>query len=85
MPIGLRRDESQPVQVATSADSVHRVLVLAEEGLSGDELTGALRVRAERHGNLHVMVVVPALASRLDRLSGDTSGSGLTTTISSAG
>lgn len=69
--VGYRRDESKPVEVAANPDRVRRVLVLANEGLGGARLREALD---RSHGNgseLHVRVIVPALASPLSRLTDD--------------
>ncbi len=69
--LGQRRDEVQPIAVASNADALHRVLVLSHEGLGGDELQREIEKRAERHDQVHVLVLVPALASGLDKLAGD--------------
>lgn len=66
-----RRDEAGPVEVATNPDRVHRVLVLANEGLSGARLADALASRDDRAAAVHVRVVVPALGSALNRLTSD--------------
>jgi hypothetical protein len=68
--VGSRRDQRQPVEVLSSDDATHRILVVANEGLGGDALTSALRSK-RAGGNAHVRVVVPALAGTLDRLAGD--------------
>jgi hypothetical protein len=68
--VGSRRDERETVEVAGNADSVHRILVLANEGLGGSQLARELRARVNG-GQAHVRVVVPALASTLKRITSD--------------
>jgi hypothetical protein len=68
--VGSRRDERETVEVAGSADSVHRILVLANEGLGGTQLADELRSHTNG-GRSHVRVVVPALASALKRITSD--------------
>lgn len=68
--VSSRRDQREPVEVLSSDDATHRVLVVANEGLGGEPLTGALGSRING-GSAHVRVIVPALAGTLDRLAGD--------------
>jgi hypothetical protein len=68
--VGSRRDERETVEVLRSDDSVHRVLVVANEGLGGEPLTSALRSN-DGDGRAHVRVIVPALAGTMKRLAGD--------------
>jgi hypothetical protein len=69
--VGSRRDEREQVEVAANAeDGVHRILVLAHEGLGGDPLAAALKSKAG-DGKAHVRVVVPALASAVKRITSD--------------
>lgn len=69
--LGNRRDSSRPIDIATNADSVRRVLVLSHEGLAGEDLQQAIEGRSAEHGRLHVRVLVPALASAIDHIAGD--------------
>jgi hypothetical protein len=69
--LGARRDRRQPIAVAENDDRVRRILVLSHEGLGGDELTRHVEGRSNEHGSVHVLVLVPALASTLDQLAGD--------------
>jgi hypothetical protein len=66
--VGSRRDERETVEVLRSEDSVHRILVVANEGLGGEPLAEALRSKG---GGGHVRVIVPALTGTVKRLAGD--------------
>lgn len=66
----LRKETGGPVEVAAVLDDgVHRVLVLANEGLSGEALEDHLD-RGRDAARSEVLVVVPALASMSRRLAG---------------
>lgn len=70
----LRGTEPHTAEVADSDDTVHRVLVVANETVAGEALLSELR-RRTRGRRSEVMVVVPALASsRLRHLSHDVDG-----------
>lgn len=66
-----RRDDAKPIELATNADEVHRLLVLANEGLSGSALRNALASRSDVDRATHVHVVVPAIGSAISRLTDD--------------
>lgn len=71
MAVGFRRDRRTTVEVRRRDDGVHRILVLAHEGLGGEELATALRADAEERRS-QAQIVVPALASPLQRLASAT-------------
>lgn len=69
-PLG-RRDAPRAAAGAASPPRPHRILVLANETLAGDELRGALAERLAG-GPAEVRLVAPALASRLRYWASDT-------------
>lgn len=70
----LRGSEPHTADVAFDDDDTHRVLVVANQTVTGKVLLEEVRSRAEG-GRTEVLVVVPALASsRLDHLANDVDG-----------
>jgi hypothetical protein len=68
--VGSRRDQRETVEVLRNEDAVHRILVVANEGLGGEPLTSALKPE-DGDGPAHVRVIVPALTGTVKRLAGD--------------
>ncbi len=71
---GARGSEPHVAEVATADDSIHRVLVVANETVAGRALLDEIRRRTEGRDS-EVYVVVPALtSSRLEHLAHDVDG-----------
>jgi hypothetical protein len=67
-------DRDEPVGVRPSADdSVHRVLVIADDSCTPESLQAAIDEHADGQA-IEAFVVAPALGSRLDRWTGDQQG-----------
>lgn len=64
------RDRRGAVEVLASDDGVHRILVMAHEGLGSDTLIELLD-KQQPDGETVVHIVVPALGGRLKRLASD--------------
>jgi len=62
--------EMSAVEVKKSNDGVHRILVLAHEGLGGTGLAGLLDEREPDRG-AEVFIVVPALSGSVKRFAND--------------
>lgn len=63
----------EPVEIARHRDDVHRILVIANQTVTGSELARAIRDRAADHAAVELMVVSPALTrSRLELLASAT-------------
>ncbi len=59
------------VEVKGSRDEVHRILVLAHEGLGGHDLAHVLDEHQPEGGGAEVFVVVPALTGSVKQLAND--------------
>lgn len=59
------------VEVRQSGDGVHRILVVAHEGLGGHGLAGLLAEHEPDDGGSEVFVVVPALSGSVKQLAND--------------
>jgi GABA permease len=70
----LRSRQRPPPEMAPrtggSGDGVHRILVVADEGLTSSAFRDAIKLSAQA-GPTEAFVTAPALASRLGRLTGD--------------
>ncbi|HZG36685.1 MAG TPA: universal stress protein [Gaiellaceae bacterium] len=67
-----RVEEQEVVAPVPSASGERRILVVANETVGGDELLDTIRSKAE--GTTQVLVVVPALATRVQRWASDEDG-----------